>query len=550
MHRINTLGVAVLMSLAGLVMVAGCSEGEVRGANQSLQEQVSNALRLRDQALNLMEAPPVVETATGKMLPLQGVEVDPEKYENQLHSAPDGQTPDAPVQLVLDEKLNPNVLNLLDRARELIEKELEGTKADEANQALARSVLGRIYELKGDYLGQRTNQHRNAAYARVSQARDILGTVTQQKGILAYYDKLLSLEDQDVQAMKSDAQSDAKELSAEIKTLSSQIKERETQQQKLLEKKNTLEANARALRSEARAPGKKGYEADIKALEIMDQVGQVDTQVSKLDNEVSVLRMKLSERTMKESIAKALIAAADKIVTGREEGTDANGMGGRQAVRRQRAQLNQEHQKSLAAGSEVMGDLAEALKNWSAAEKEAGNAYFAAGKNYGRYDKLASMSDMRTERVDALAQQATVQMAFGRSNVERLYLHSEVEELLEQVGEYWPGGAPGEAGRVRELLKPTTEQIRKTGTQQYQDAIDSLEDAISRADRAYKWLYRGAQARAYIGKAEIAGSTAPLDEADSVLKEALAGRSESPLVRANVGRIQSDIREVRAMLGG
>src|SRR6056297_1899383 len=98
-HRINSLGVAVLMSLAGLVMVAGCSEGEVRGANRSLQEQVSKALRLRDQALNLMEAPPVVETATGKMLPLQGVEVDPEKYENQLHSAPDGQTPNAPVQL-------------------------------------------------------------------------------------------------------------------------------------------------------------------------------------------------------------------------------------------------------------------------------------------------------------------------------------------------------------------------------------------------------------------------------------------------------------------
>ncbi len=550
MHRINSLGVAVLMSLAGLVMVGGCSEGEVRGANQSLQEQVSKALRLRDQALNLMEAPPVVETASGKMLPLHGVEVDPEEYENELQAAPAGETPEAPVQLVLDEQLNPNVLKLLDRARQLVEEELEGTKADETNQALARSVLGRIYELKGDYLGQRTDQHRDAAYARVDQARDILGTITQQKGILAYYDKLLSIEDEDVQTMKSDAQADARELSAEIKTLTSQIEERETEQQKLVEKKNTLEAKARALRSEARAPGKKGYEADIRALEIMDQVGQIDTQISKLDNEISVLRMKLSERTMKESIAKALIAAADKIVTGREEGTDANGMGGRQAVRRQRAELNQEHQKSLSFGSEAMGDLAESLENWSAAEKEAGNAYFAAGKNYDRYDKLTATGDMQTERVDALAQQAAVQMAFGRSNVEKLYLHSEVEKLLDQVGEYWPGGAPGEAARVRELLKPTTEQIRKTGTQHYQDAIDSLNDAISRADRAYKWLYRGAQARAYIGKAEIAGSTAPLDEADTVLKEALAGRSESPVVRANVGRIQSDINEVRAMLGG
>jgi ElaB/YqjD/DUF883 family membrane-anchored ribosome-binding protein len=253
---------------------------------------------------------------------------------------------------------------------------------------------------------------------------------------------------------------------------------------------------------------------------------------------------------MKDSIAKALIAAADKIVTGREEGTDANGMGGRQAVRRQRAELNQEHQRSLANGKETLGELAGAIEKWSAAETDAANAYFAAGKNYDRYDRLAGMSDLQAERVDALAQQAAVQMAFGRASIEKLFLHSEVEELLQRVSEFWPGSAPAEAAKIRELLKPTAEQIRKTGTQQYDDAISALDDAIMRADRAYKWLYQGTQARAYIGKAEISGDTQPLDQAKSVLDEALAGRAESPAVRRNAGRIQSDINQVRSMLGG
>jgi hypothetical protein len=522
----------------------------VRGANVALREEVSNAQRLLSQAQNLMEAPLLVETGTGKTLPLPDVDVDPGEYESQLAAAPAGTTPEPPVKMVLDEKLNPSVGSLLNRAAKIVEDALKNTQADDAHQALARSVLARIHEQKGFYLARAAGRQRDTAYARLAQGRDIVGTLTEQKGILSYYDEVLSLEDDDVKAMKNQATSTAAELGGEIETLSGKIESLQKQQEKLLEKKNKLEATARSYRAEARAPGKKGYEADIKALEVMDRIGEIDSQLSAIDNQISSLEMQLSERKMKLSIAQAQIAAADRIVTGREKGTDPNGMGGRQAVRQERAELNQQHERSLAIGKEILQELADALKNWHAADKEAGNAYYNASTNFERYGKLAGSAGQQDLRVDALAQQAAVEMSFGRSSIERYYLHAEVEELLERLEEVWPGGAPAETTAIRQQLAPTTEQIRKTGRESFRNAVTRLEDAISRAEPAVRWLYQGAKARAYIGMAELSGEMVDLTKAETALNEALEGQAESPAVAANVGQIKYDLAALRAMLGG
>jgi hypothetical protein len=544
------LGVAMLVLLAGLVLVSGCSDGEVRGANKALLEKVSDAQRLLEQAQNLLEAPLIVETETGKTVPLPGVEVDPEEYQARLKGSPTGPTPTAPVEIVLDQQVNPRVEELLNRASTLIEEELQGSQADEATRATARSELARIYEQKGYFLSLASNREQNTAYARVNQAREVLGTLIEQKGILSYYEEVLALEDEDVQSMKSEAAGQARELSSEIDTLTGKIKTLQEKQQALLDRKNTLEAKARSFRAEARAPGKKGYEADIKALEIMDEVGEIDTKISEIDNRISSLQMTLNERRMKLSIAQAQLAAAEKIITGREEGTDPNGMGGRAAVRRQQAKLKQEHQQTIARGKELLQELAGAMEKWGEAEKDAANAYYTAGTNYDRYGQLATSAGDQSERVDAMAQKASILMTSGRDKLAKFYLHSEVEELLERLRDAWPGSAPAEAGAIRKLLVPTADQIRKNGAQDYQDAIDALSDAISRTDSAQRWLYQGAQARAHIGKAQITGDATELKKADTVLQNALEGRAQSPAVAANVGRIKYDLIQVRARLGG
>ncbi|MFP4052775.1 MAG: hypothetical protein ACLFV7_02815 [Phycisphaerae bacterium] len=539
MHKIKFLAAGLLAT--SLLLTTGCSDNPSRKANRELKQEVNKAQRLLSQAQNLLEAPVIEETATGKVVPLPDVDVDP-------NSVMPGE--EAPVRLTDSEQINPNAVNLLTQAIDGLVKAIDAhAGADPEYTALARSVLARLYEQKGYVQTRQADRIRSSVYADVGEARSTLSQVVEQDGMLEYYRQILALSDEDVKSMKEEAQQTASTLKGRKATLEGKIEDLQQKKNQLQDKKDKLEANARALRSEARAPGKKGNEAELQALKVMDEVSSLETQISKLDYEISGLKMDVSEVEMKLSIATAKINAADRILTRREEGVDPSdpnsAMGGRKAVRRQRQQLLGQREQTLARAKDALTSIAQGLDKLDAAQNDASTAYDAAARNYREYGSLDEEMEM-----DALAQRAATLMAMGRAKIRQVYLFSELESLLGVVASGWPDGAPSQADAIRQKLTPAIAEIRKSGSELFAEAADLYSRASRQAEREYRWLYEGGQAKALIGQAEVSAEPRHLDTASTVLRGALDGRSEAPAVTANVGELQQEIAAVRARIGG
>ncbi len=539
MHRIKFLAAGLLAT--SLLLTTGCSDNPSRKANRELKEQVHKAQRMLSQAQNLLEAPVIEETATGKVVPLPDVEVDP-------NSVMPGET--SPVRLAEGGRINPNAVDLLGKAIDLLVKAIDAN-ADAAPgyKGLARSVLARLYEQKAYVQTLQVDRIRSSIYASAGEARSTLSQVVEQSGMLEYYRQILALSDEDVKTMKEEAQQTAKTLQGQKATLESKIADLQEKKDELQDRKDKLEANARALRSEARAPGKKGYDAEMQALKVMDEVSTLETQISKLDYEISGLKMDVSELEMKLSIANAKSSAADRILTRREEGmdpSDANSaMGGRKAVRRQRQQLLTQREETLAHAKDALAEIASKMEKLQAAQNDASTAYDAAARNYREYGSLDEDMEM-----DALAQRAATLMAMGRAKIRQVYLFSEMESLLALVESAWADGAPPQAEAIRQKLIPAIAEIRKSGNELFSEAADLYSEAARQAEREYRWLYEGGQAKALIGQAEVSAEPSHLDTATTVLRGALEGRAEAPAVAANVGQLQQEIADVRARIGG
>jgi len=523
--------------LAVMLATAGCSKSSTREAGEKLQDEIVKAQQLCDRATALMANPVFVDTEDGQPVPLSRKVRHPDKM-----TLEEVAEQISTIEVRPSEALNPRAWETLQRAQKDLSQALaDNADAPERDKAIASGVLARVALLMGDYQSGLARQARTEALKAADGVLQRASQVRAYAGWVAYYDKLLSAGDQDIENVRKTAQAEKADADKKISGLDTKLTGLNAEKKKHTDAKTKLMEEAGKLRIDSRlVAGKEGLDLLNQALDKENEVRLLDAEIARLEQDIELRQTERKDVSAVASAAEGKLSAVDEIVKSRKSRSDTSDQA-RQKVLASMAQTTEQ------AGA-LLERLAQAVDRARAAESAAeSDAYdIAAGwlANAARGDDRAGKAAILSAQADALVRMAGLTTA-------RLDFHKRCTQMVDEATKAWASLEPAREppasletlkGKVSAYL-PDAQAARTAAADRYTGAIELYAQAAGYADRETKWRYQGHKASAHIGRYRLTGEDTDRDEAQKLLEEIVeGGAADSPYFR-DIRSMQEIVKE-------
>jgi myosin heavy subunit len=549
----------LVVAICGLVLV-GCSSDKPTEDNRRIEQAVSKAQRLLDQAQAQMSLPVIVHEASGAYAPLEGSQIrarieamEPlkraatprgdqaaapeavQKYQQALAELPIGVLPGGDVHpSLLSDKAETNVLV---QAESLLETAMaEATQADDEARTLALMTLARV----------RAARARAFSVHALALGQDGLRNRLIIERQLGQLDTMLSKADQhqtrvDSISGQSKMGQSLEKRKALIGDLSQQVEQLEKtveQSQAEAERKTEQYVSLRNEYDEKLAQAKAG--SGQAALDLLEEA----VDVAKRANVVA--REARQAQTKAEKSAGELALKRSELEQAREEAGQIE-----QALKNQNSEIEQYRKlrsqlvERLRGPEGLESELAGRIEKFSARVKEISEAQVEA-ENIIASARATYASKIGRAR-EAEPHAVAGQMAMMQSNLmmTQLALAESYSALAKRIRTQWArtDSAAVSGVEVLENYLPEPVKVRSQAAELAGEAGGAYDRAASFADRDVQWLYRQNAGIAYVSQFRLGGSQEARNNAVAALDQALQGNQESSPV------VEND-RSIRALLQG
>jgi hypothetical protein len=549
----------LVVAICGLVF-SGCSSDKPTQDNRRLEQAVSKAQRLLDQAQAKMSLPVIVHQASGSVAPFEDSQIRSELASLEplkRAAAPRGDQAagsdaveayqqalaDLPIRVLPGGDVHPSLLgdsadtNVLVQAESLLETALgESGDADDEMRTLAQMTLARV----------RAARARALSVHALALRQDGLRNRVIIERQLGQLDMMLSRADQyqtRVESISGQSKMGRKleELKGRIEDLSQQVDGLKTTMEEAQSEAEDKTEQYVELRNEydrklARAKAGSGQEA----LDLLEEA----VDVAKRAN--AIAREARQAQTKAEKSAGELALKRSKLEQAREEAQQIqlalkNQDSEIQQFRKLRSELIERLQGPEGLESELAGRIerfSARVKEISEAQVQAENIIASARSSYA-----PKVSRARRSEPHAVAGQ----MAMMQSNLmmTQLALAESYSALANRIRTQWAKTDSAAVGGVELLANylPEPVKVRSQAAELAGEAGQAYDRAASFADRDVEWLYRQNAGIAYVSQWRLGGSQEAKDNAVAALDQALQGNQESSPV------VEND-RSIRALLQG
>ncbi|MGC9454950.1 MAG: hypothetical protein ACP5HU_08795 [Phycisphaerae bacterium] len=511
----NKAPLALMLALvAGMILAAGCSEGESRAAGKQLREAVEEAAELHEAALELAGSPYYEDPSADERVTYLE---NPTTEQLQRYRA------------VSRLEVNPDALKQLDRAEQRLREALGGADAaGEADKALARAMLGRVAILRGQCNARIAENRHVEIYEALGRLRSVAGTVQVRTGLVEFYEQVLGRSDEYVEQMIEQARADVEQFQGELSELDSQLEQWRQQREQLISANEKLYAEARNYRIDSQqAKGTEATELLNEALEAEAERHDNETQISELEWQIEQARADRDRVRIQLESAQGRVETGQEILDARRELVAENDGNLPDRLADLRSQVKQ--QQSLI--DELGAEIVEKLDSLSSVETEAANDFDLAADSFSQAARLAG----RDHSPAYLALQGDALVNSAELNDVRLRLRERMDAVL--TGDVAPASAveaPGE-------YLANVDEVNEAVVSDCEQAVQLYSRAASQAPGDNQWVYDAEVAVTAINLYLFSGQDEHRKTAEDAL-EKLEDMMDSPQLRP--------VAELRMKLAG
>lgn len=496
----------MILSVAGSLMVTGCSDSPSRSQGRDILQEVNKAQRLYERAMMIMggavfevggQMPPFLP-ATGKKISVSDITMLPET------------------------QLNPKVLDDLNKAAKILRKALQdNADAPKTGKSLARETLARVLMFKGYCESFKSAVSRSEMAGTIDGVRRSMCVIRNYEATLAYLDKLISSSDKDVRGMISTTKLKVSGLQSKILKTDKEIAEKQRESVSLKRKIDQINAKYRELKQQSdSAKGLKSLELFKNALNYKGTAGKFRFQLSQVKHDMECLKTDVSDlRTQLASARKMLKIATDTI--GKREEKIASLRESREVI----VQALTKARKDVEGAGGVSG-LADIYGRFAEADKKALSYYREAAEFF----KKAGQGTPVRDSVDTLCGEALALISSGALQANSLQVKGAVSSLVDDVSALWKKRGykliPG-LEKIRQYAGQG-EKVRKSAGEKFAKAAKLYQKVEKAAATKVKWIYQTHLANAYYRLSQVQKDSNSLQKAKTAIAKAVKGKSKSP----------------------
>ncbi|MFW6061445.1 MAG: hypothetical protein ACOC93_01425 [Planctomycetota bacterium] len=540
MRRINYALPAVLLTIP-LLLLAGCDSNSEAS---ELAVAMDRAQRLTSRALTRLRMPVLRDPETHEVVAPSAVE----QWDPNLSEAGEN------IELAPSWALHPGALTDLRKARKLLRPRIQAyaqlEEPDKGRLGLARSLLARVEWAIGRYhAAEATNVHNQARYL-VSRATGSAQVMNLLADRISYFQRMSDLGEAEIENRRDQLRRQRRPLQSQLEQLTGELEQLRQRQETLATRHSELVNEAEAIRLRSETGDERTMQLHREAMQVMQQANEVGSELAAVEQELESKTDRLEQLRLQERQITQRVEAAETLIQARGEGAE---------IARQKAEsLQRDLRQSLqSAGDEQASDresiarllteAAQAVGTARDTERESLEAYRDALRQFDQAIPLLGENDQREQEADLLARKASVWMAMGRLNAQRLHLAQEAAELVETARAlYQSEQVQLDVPQALQMLTDYADNrdgIRQQAADWYAQAAGAYEDVASDVDRNQRWIYQGRRVQALIGQARMQQDREVLQEAEQLLRDALQERGHASLV-AELVRYQEVIARV------
>ncbi len=546
MLRSITLSSLLVVLLAGIVGLSGCSESAEKTQGQDLLDAVTRTQRLVNQAQALMSQAVFKNSQNDQVEQIseetwsnwrqmiqqanelkQQIAAAEQSDNSQQASELMQQYQDlvrAHAHVLTPSAVDPKAKEVLSTAETLIRKAMDSNaQAPDEVKALAEQAKGMVLaEMASLDIYQADELRMLARNTMARAAADLTQLRNRQSQINAASSQAEAMRrasDQLAERM-AEVSETREQLSSQLNQLQANLADLQTRAQDLTDQINQVMAqyNQDLIRAKG-IPGQKGLDAMKAATNLLDKANQLNSQLRQTEYRIDETRSQIVLVQGQISQAQARLDRSSKIdpddeTTSFQERFDTS--------LQQAQQLHQTLQ-----GSQNVQNLTEKLTRIAqlldAAEQREDDAVNALNAAENAFASAQALSADRSAALTALL--ADVRSELAQLNKARVITQKSANLLVAAVGDTWPAVSTDSPPASLQTISQYVPDVAVTSEQMAEDfkkAAELYQQAARMADRSISWLYHQNRAVALVDQG---GS-----EFQEALSEALRGNESVPMV--------------------